>query len=113
MTCASACLAVPRGKKPERVLTEKLRRCDARHCARLAVVLQICLGDCDAEGCCASARRGTLKWPPSARTISVSGSSIASRSMRYLRMSRADLKIVASDTDKAAIEKAVEALNGT
>jgi hypothetical protein len=44
MTCASACLAVSRGKRPERVLAEKLRRCDARHCARLAVVLTTCLG---------------------------------------------------------------------
>ena len=29
MTCASACLAVPRGKRSQRVLAEKLRRCDA------------------------------------------------------------------------------------
>jgi hypothetical protein len=89
MTCGSACLAVSRGKRPERVLAETLRRCDARHCARLAVVLKANLGGCDADGFSASARRGTLKWPPSTRTILVSGSSIAPRSMHSLRMSRA------------------------
>jgi hypothetical protein len=44
MTCVSACLAVSRGKRPERVLAETLRRCDARHRARLAVVLKANLG---------------------------------------------------------------------
>ena len=50
MTCASACLAVSRGKRPERVLAETLRSCDARHWARLAVVVKVNLGDCDADG---------------------------------------------------------------
>jgi hypothetical protein len=44
MTCASACLAVSRGKRPERSLAETLRRCDARHRARWAVVLKANLG---------------------------------------------------------------------
>jgi hypothetical protein len=60
MTCASVCLAVSRGKRPERVLAETLRRCDARHRPRLAVVLKLNLGACDADGFSASARRGTL-----------------------------------------------------